>query len=541
MASINYGAKEISVKVVYYGPGLSGKTTNLQVIHQKVPKEHKSNMVSLATEQDRTLFFDFLPLDLGKIKGFSTKFQLYTVPGQVYYNATRKLVLRGVDGIVFVADSAPDKMVENEESLQNLMDNLAEYGYSRDNIPIILQYNKRDLPNALPIESLQQLNKYSFQTTEAVAIKGKGVFETLKVIGKIVIDELNKKYSRPSGAAQRRPASPMPRPSGPQVPPTARPAQQQAPVRPPSMPPQQQPPPPQRRQNDQFASPPPPPQQQPQRPPDPFAPPPQPQQSSSTQYHIPAIGPQGPALPPQNKPDTSDPFLGNAPAAPQQSSAVGDHNAISLEPLNHESQPLPPSTSNPPTFEVSTSGMSPFDDSKSELDLEIEKYQKEIERKDPAPSSAPTFEVNTPSNGHPVMPELQPTQPPPTQQYSPPAPPPPTNDLPTFDASAPQQNREAPHHAQQPSYQQPEPQNYPSYDAPQANMPPPSPYDSQQHQMPGDNPHSQQPAQGSNSPMYFTSVNTDRSRKRPKKIVNPRDKTNKGLFSKIFRKKDVNE
>lgn len=197
MASINYAAREISVKIVYYGPGLSGKTTNLQVIHRKVPPEYKSDMVSLATETDRTLFFDFLPLDLGKIKGFSTKFQLYTVPGQVYYNATRKLVLRGVDGVVFVADSSPDKVQENLESFQNLEENLAEYGYKRETIPIILQYNKRDLPNAMTIEELQHLiNKYNLPWSEAVANKGKGVFDSLKLIGKIVIDYLNKKYSR---------------------------------------------------------------------------------------------------------------------------------------------------------------------------------------------------------------------------------------------------------------------------------------------------------------------------------------------------------
>src|SRR5271157_2146174 len=140
MASINYAIREISVKIVYYGSGLCGKTTNLQVIHRKIPNEHRSDMVSLATETDRTLFFDFLPLDLGKIKGFSTKFQLYTVPGQVYYNATRKLVLRGVDGVVFVVDSAPDKLQENIESFKNLEENLAEYGYQREEIPIIIQY-----------------------------------------------------------------------------------------------------------------------------------------------------------------------------------------------------------------------------------------------------------------------------------------------------------------------------------------------------------------------------------------------------------------
>jgi mutual gliding-motility protein MglA len=216
MASINYGAREISVKIVYYGPGLSGKTTNLQVIHRKIPPEHKSDMVSLATEQDRTLFFDFLPLDLGTIKGFSTKFQLYTVPGQVYYNATRKLVLRGVDGVVFVADSGSDKIGENLESFQNLEDNLAEYHYKREEIPIIIQYNKRDLPNALPLDQLdEQVNKYTLPWTEAVANKGVGVFDSLKLIGKIVIDNLNRKYSRLSRGAVARPQQP---PAGGQYP-----------------------------------------------------------------------------------------------------------------------------------------------------------------------------------------------------------------------------------------------------------------------------------------------------------------------------------
>lgn len=212
MASINYGAREISVKIVYYGPGLSGKTTNLQIIHKKIPPQHKSDMVSLATETDRTLFFDFLPLDLGTIKGFATKFQLYTVPGQVYYNATRKLVLRGVDGVVFVADSGADKIPENLESFQNLEDNLAEYHYKREEIPIIIQYNKRDLPNAMTIEELQRhINKYNLPFTESIANKGVGVFDALKLMGKIVIDNLNKKYSRlsrgPSTAA--RPPAPQ--------------------------------------------------------------------------------------------------------------------------------------------------------------------------------------------------------------------------------------------------------------------------------------------------------------------------------------------
>lgn len=196
MATINYAAREISVKIVYYGPGLSGKTTNLQIIHRKIPGQSKSDMVSLATETDRTLFFDFLPLDLGKIRGFTTKFQLYTVPGQVYYNATRKLVLRGVDGIVFIADSAADKYDENVESFDNMEENLAEYGYKRESIPIILQYNKRDLPNAMPTDELNaQFNRYNLMWSEAIASKGKGVFESLKLIGKLVIDQLNQKYS----------------------------------------------------------------------------------------------------------------------------------------------------------------------------------------------------------------------------------------------------------------------------------------------------------------------------------------------------------
>ena len=261
MASINYAARQISVKIVYYGPGLSGKTTNLQVIHKKTPQEHKSDMVSLATETDRTLFFDFLPLDLGKIKGFATKFQLYTVPGQVYYNATRKLVLRGVDGVVFVADSGADKVQENLESFQNLEDNLAEYGYQRDSIPIIIQYNKRDLPNALPIEELQRLiNKYNLPYNEGVAYKGVGVFDTLKQIGKIVIDYLNKKYSRSSPGS--RSAAPAPAaPSAPQYqPPMAAPSYapqpQAAPHYAPPQAPQYAPPPQYQPPTGAFAPPP---------------------------------------------------------------------------------------------------------------------------------------------------------------------------------------------------------------------------------------------------------------------------------------------
>ena len=210
MATINYAAREINVKIVYYGPALSGKTTNLQIIHKKVPQESKSDMVSLATESDRTLFFDFLPIDLGKIKGFTTKIQLYTVPGQVYYNATRKLVLRGVDGIVFVADSSAGKLGENIESLDNMEENLTEYGYSLKTIPIVLQYNKRDVEDAMSVGELEdKLNRYNSRSVPAVARTGEGVFDTLKMISKEVIRVLNKKYEGAAASSMGTPSSGM--------------------------------------------------------------------------------------------------------------------------------------------------------------------------------------------------------------------------------------------------------------------------------------------------------------------------------------------
>ncbi len=240
MASINYATREISCKIVYYGPGLSGKTTNLQIIHKKIPDNDKSEMVSLATETDRTLFFDFLPLDLGQIKGFSTKFQLYTVPGQVYYNATRKLVLRGVDGVVFVADSQISKRDENVESFQNLEENLREYGYSHETIPFVLQYNKRDLPDIMTIPELNALmNSYRLPHYEAIAATGVGVFTTLKAIGKAVIDKFNAKYAGSPGMRRVRPRSEAAPGQAPQAPNQARPLTQ-----PPQAPQGQRPPPP---------------------------------------------------------------------------------------------------------------------------------------------------------------------------------------------------------------------------------------------------------------------------------------------------------
>ena len=193
MASINYAFKEIISKIVYYGPGLSGKTTNLQYVFKKVPSETRGELISLATDADRTLYFDFLPVNVGTIRGFATKFQLYTVPGQVYYNATRKLVLRGVDGLVFVADSQLDKMQENIESLHNLKDNLDEYGYDMSELPMVIQYNKRDLPNIADISELEsKLNPGGLPYFEAVALTGDGVFKTLKTISKMVLDEVRK-------------------------------------------------------------------------------------------------------------------------------------------------------------------------------------------------------------------------------------------------------------------------------------------------------------------------------------------------------------
>ena len=223
MSLVNFTTREITCKIVYYGPGRSGKTTNLQYIYGRVPEARRGRMVSLATQTDRTLFFDFLPLDLGVISGFTTRFQLYTVPGQVYYNASRKLILKGVDGVVFVADSQIERMEANIESMQNLYDNMAQHGYNLTNIPFVVQYNKRDLPNAATIRELQsalnpgwpvddparqkasadpyhegeflveQLDGQWVERApyfEAVAMTGDGVFDTLKAVSKLVLKSL---------------------------------------------------------------------------------------------------------------------------------------------------------------------------------------------------------------------------------------------------------------------------------------------------------------------------------------------------------------
>jgi mutual gliding-motility protein MglA len=193
MSFINYAQREINCKIVYYGPGLCGKTTNLQYIYNKTNPEAKGKMISLATETERTLFFDFLPLSLGEIRGFRTRFHLYTVPGQVFYDASRKLILKGVDGVVFVADSQIERMEANIESFENLRDNLQEQGYSLDKVPYVVQYNKRDLPNAAPITELEEVcNPKRVASFEAVATKGVGVFDTLKAVAKLVLTELKR-------------------------------------------------------------------------------------------------------------------------------------------------------------------------------------------------------------------------------------------------------------------------------------------------------------------------------------------------------------
>jgi len=227
MVQINFALKEVNCKIVYYGPGMSGKTTNLEVVHQKAPEENKGELTSISTDGDRTLFFDFMPLDLGNVAGMRTKFQLYTVPGQVYYNSTRKLVLQGVDGVIFIADSDPEKLQENVESYENLIENLREYGKDIREVPHVIQYNKRDLPNAMSVEALDKgMNKFGVPTFEAVAATGEGVFPTLKVLAGMVLESIDRgspSERRQDGSAGKRPAAAATRQA-------ARPAAQAAPA-----------------------------------------------------------------------------------------------------------------------------------------------------------------------------------------------------------------------------------------------------------------------------------------------------------------------
>ncbi|HXV76100.1 MAG TPA: ADP-ribosylation factor-like protein [Candidatus Polarisedimenticolaceae bacterium] len=194
MTFINYAAREINCKIVYYGPGLGGKTTNIQWIHQKTRNESKGKLISLATETDRTLFFDFLPIELGTIRGFRTRFHLYTVPGQVFYDASRKLILKGVDGVVFVADSQKMRRDANAEAIDNLRTNLRDNGYELNQLPYVLQFNKRDLPTAMAAEEMaRELRLRDEPVFEAVATRGDGVFDTLKAVIKLVLADLRKR------------------------------------------------------------------------------------------------------------------------------------------------------------------------------------------------------------------------------------------------------------------------------------------------------------------------------------------------------------
>jgi signal recognition particle receptor subunit beta len=196
MTYVNYAAKEINVKIVYYGPGLGGKTTNLQHIYERTAPDLKGKLITLATETDRTLFFDFMPLDVGEIKGFKVRLHLYTVPGQVFYNASRKLILKGVDGVIMVCDSQRERMDANIESIRNLEQNLRENGYNLMDLPYVLQLNKRDLPNIVPVEEMKaHLVVKGEPVIEAVGTQGVGVFATLKTISKLTLLDLKKKIA----------------------------------------------------------------------------------------------------------------------------------------------------------------------------------------------------------------------------------------------------------------------------------------------------------------------------------------------------------
>ena len=218
MVQINFAQKSVTVKIVYYGPGMSGKTTNLEVIHQRAPDKSRGELTSISTDGDRTLFFDFMPLDLGTVAGMRTQFQIYTVPGQVYYNSTRKLVLQGVDGVIFVADSSASMVEENLESMANLVENLADYGKDISEMPMVIQYNKRDLPDALTVEELNaSLNPSGAPTIEGVASSGQGVFPTLKTLAALVLDTVHRASGAASAPLVTESAVPTPKPSRPSV------------------------------------------------------------------------------------------------------------------------------------------------------------------------------------------------------------------------------------------------------------------------------------------------------------------------------------
>jgi len=227
MVQINFAQRQVNAKIVFYGPGMSGKTTNLEIVHQRAPEGNRGDLTSISTDGDRTLFFDFMPLDLGTVAGMKTSFQIYTVPGQVYYNSTRKLVLQGVDGVVFVADSSASMVEENLESLRNLEENLNEYGKSLATVAHVIQFNKRDLPDALPVDEMNaQLNQHNAPCFEAVANTGQGVFPTLKALAARVLESIHSSSGSPKPQAAPAPRQQTPAPLPPPVAPMAQPAAQ---------------------------------------------------------------------------------------------------------------------------------------------------------------------------------------------------------------------------------------------------------------------------------------------------------------------------
>jgi hypothetical protein len=337
MVFFNYSTMQMAAKVVYYGPGLCGKTTNLHYIYQHTAGESRGEMVSLETETDRTLFFDLLPIDVGTIAGFNTRIQLYTVPGQVFYNTTRKLVLKGVDGVVFVADSQRAMLQANQESFHNLEENLAEMGLSSDTLPLVLQYNKRDLPDIFSVEELNQaLNRNNWSWVEASAFNGMGVFETLKEISKVTLLSLKKRLARGSDSPAATPARPAAGPPRPLPPPNAPPLSAPRPVS------QANP-----QANPQVAPPAPPAQAQPV-PPRPAAPAPA-ASAPPRPLPPPAAAAPPPVAPPPARPAAAAPPPPPASAKPLPAAArKGSMDVLGeLEKLRKQAQGGPPATAKP--------------------------------------------------------------------------------------------------------------------------------------------------------------------------------------------------
>lgn len=409
MVFFNYSTMQMAAKVVYYGPGLCGKTTNLQWIFDNTSNDSRGEMVSLATETDRTLFFDLLPIDVGSIAGFSTRIQLYTVPGQVFYNTTRKLVLKGVDGVVFVADSQRPMVQANVESFKNLEENLAEAGLSLDTIPLVLQYNKRDLPGICSVEELDQaLNHNDWPSIEASAINGDGVFETLKMISKMTLLALKKRLTkgRPESPGATTTARPAPRPAARPAPrPAAAPARPPA-AAPPASPPAASPPRPAAAPPPRPSAPPPEPAERPAaaapgRPEPPRAEPPKPEPPRS-EPPKPEPPREAPRPAPAPSPTPSPPPSPTRPEAPTTPPVRAEAPARE-EPAPPRPAPSPPAAASPATSVAEPPRPKPKPKARSKssglggLDAlaELEKLRKQTLKKKPAPRRAPAAAPTT--------------------------------------------------------------------------------------------------------------------------------------------------